>query len=140
MTDQDEPQQQPQREHCDHECVCMGYVQRAECYYEEDDQCRNSKCKHDTRSRPHPPAPETLGDLIAKTNAGSLQAMIDEQCKEASRAATLATLDMLESWAKPKRDGWCNNDCNRDPFEEMLKKIDALRAQSTTAEKQEGQR
>lgn len=44
--------EQPQ--HCDHECVCLAYDDDEQpfmkpCIYE---------CPHDTRSRPHPPAPE----------------------------------------------------------------------------------
>jgi hypothetical protein len=63
------------------------------------------------RSRPHTPAPDEyanqppLGryppqsgsrlEFIAKTNADSLQATIDEQCKEAAHTATLAERDRI---------------------------------------------
>jgi hypothetical protein len=83
------------------------------------------------RSRPHPPAPETLGDLIAKTNAGSLQAMIDEQCKEAARIATLAARKEVveEIWNCSHRmwEGSLVTDIGA-----MERKLESLR-QSTTA-------
>lgn len=37
--------------HCDHECVCMGYVQRNEMF--ENNPCTKPVCEYDTRrSRP----------------------------------------------------------------------------------------
>ncbi len=48
----------------------------------------------------------------------------DEAIKAEERERVL---DLIKLWAKPKRDGWCDNDCNRDPFEEVLHKIESLR-------------
>lgn len=44
--------------HCGHECVCMGYVNRAECY--GDLPCNKTVCDHriPTRSRPAPSSHE----------------------------------------------------------------------------------
>ena len=41
----------PEKEHCIHECVCMGYCQT---YAAVDDlPCTRIDCKHDIRSRPY---------------------------------------------------------------------------------------
>lgn len=48
------PARQPQ--HCDHECVCMGYCNRNEMF--TDDPCTKTPCPHDTRPHTSPPAPE----------------------------------------------------------------------------------
>jgi len=43
-----------QPEHCEHECVCMGYANRSEII--KDLACSKKKCEHDTRARHHNPA------------------------------------------------------------------------------------
>jgi hypothetical protein len=156
------PAQQPQREHCEHECVCTHFRSGSKIAWRDGTQCMRNRegcnsCTHDTRSRPHPPAPETLGDLIAKTNAGSLQAMIDEQCKEAARTATLAENKRVldELLAKCKAEELRNKaECDRGDidnissfqlrarqgaFERCCIWIEEIQ-QSTTAEGREGQR
>ena len=79
--------QQPQPEHCEHECVCDDYHHfHPEYNPDYQEVCNNKDCEHDTRTRPHTPAPEeylSMDELFAHARA------------EAARAATLATIMKL---------------------------------------------
>jgi hypothetical protein len=69
-------------------------------------------CIENRSQSPHPPAPETLGDLIAKTNAGSFQAMIDEQCKEAYESGFGDGYRAAEHPPAPEHDCLCVSKCD----------------------------
>ena len=43
----------------------------------------------------------------------------------------------LIAWAKPIADNYCNNDCHRDPFSEMVSKCESLRSEITAVSKKE---
>jgi hypothetical protein len=79
------------------------------------------------RSCPYPPAPATLGNLIAKTNAESMQAMIDEQCKEAARTATLAAMERVSDFIDKVKYNHVVN------YSDLAEYLDTIRWQSTTA-------
>jgi hypothetical protein len=91
------PQPQ-QREHCEIEKICRLYHNRTY-EYRKDLSC-GMTCEHDTRTRPHPPAPEVwtseqLHEIAAKCNAEGLLNVIEANRRDAARVATLATLDEL---------------------------------------------
>jgi len=57
--------QQP--EHCEHECVCPEYRGNDPCNGVWIPQLNEyHKCKHDTRSRPHTPAPERIDEILSE--------------------------------------------------------------------------
>lgn len=51
-----------QPQHCEHECVCMGYANRSEMF--EDGICTKPICPHDTRPAPASPLPEEPRDIL----------------------------------------------------------------------------
>jgi hypothetical protein len=94
--------QQP--EHCEHECVCPDYnVSNDET---EENPCHLS-CIHDTRARPHTPAPE----IDHRTGDSRVYRKIrPEEEQRIARAATLATLDKLQAWRIRRMNGMLKKD------------------------------
>ena len=82
-------EQQQEPEHCEHECVCPDYF---DVKFPCDgilmpDFGKREKCKHDTRSCPRKPAPETRREFLTKQNI--------EQFKEQEREKVLDELTSL---------------------------------------------
>jgi hypothetical protein len=75
-------------------CICfdLSNCRKAANKRVIDDECFSA--------RQHPPAPGSRSELIAQTNADSLQAMIDEQCRESAGTATLAAISIIERLTK----------------------------------------
>jgi hypothetical protein len=140
------PAQQPQREHCDHECVCERYkhsffgVRNLSC----DTEVTKIVCSHDTRTRSHPPAPEQcpywgnrFGMMVCKyREIGDAR---DEHDSAIARTATLAERERVLGDVEGVV-AFCNA-LHADPLEEKTRLrirayAESLR-QSTTAEKQE---
>ena len=73
------PARQPQ--HCDHECVCMGYCNRYASLVNE--PCPKHPCQYDTRAtHTSPPAPAFYKTQIDEDGAiGKVAICLCEQCK-----------------------------------------------------------
>jgi hypothetical protein len=154
------PPQQPQREHCDHECVCtvlaFGGIEG------DRSPCDFSGCKHDTRQ--HIPAPEATPDYVFEIETCTLgvylsqfplssdvhqkicmmvNELVIEAKAEAARTATLAenkrVLDLIEVFANTSSqivdiNGECGDESSDVVEADELKSlIESLR----TAAKQE---
>jgi hypothetical protein len=157
------PAQQPQREHCDHECYFKREILNQ--------RCNIPRCQYDTRARPHPQAPEKLKDddavIIYRQELGRLRSnaywtgtekseaviLIEsrsllEHDAAIARTATLAAYEEL--WKFCLTNGCTEHGdllgLSNDPFFPLKlvkhiaeKRYESLRTQSTTAEKQEEQ-
>ena len=129
-------EQQPQREHCEHEDVCRFYVDIYPRPCQEPD-C-NIPCKHDTRSSPHPapmpwcyPGCKLVSDAKAEAARKAREEVLDEL--SLPRDAVLRFSRIMETKLKEKdgqRDGW--EDC--DPlwlFERAEEEMKELKKEIT---------
>jgi hypothetical protein len=97
--------QQPQREHCEHECVCPDYSYQEEqlAKHAQGGHCK-AGCCYDTRTRPHTPAPapkvngctERCDGCDASTCAEACQEWVEQHDTTVARKATLAIIEELE--------------------------------------------
>ena len=72
-------------ERCIHECVCKEYREwYARFAAVVDEPCRDPSCQHDTRTRPHTPAPSR------KYTDDEFKERFPAHCDAIARAATLA--------------------------------------------------
>ncbi len=104
--------QQP--EHCEHECVCNKYINYTNTGATPSRVCNGETwcfkiCPHDTRSRPHTPAPavrmtcEQCGGIAPRFNG---EKWLCPKCYDAA-IARAATLDILKGVPNDLRmNGW----------------------------------
>jgi hypothetical protein len=122
--------QQPQREHCEHECVCPNY------FDELGFPCdgilipqlnKREKCPDDTRIRPHTPAPEpaSLREMPTLHDKERYMQGYREGKAEAASAATLAENTRCVKILEDYRFGLEYPDC--PPGDCIKKLIESLR-------------
>jgi len=96
------PDRQPQ--HCDHECVCMGYCNRNEMY--DDLPCKKTACEYDTR--PHTPAaPATEPDIIIPPKCSCSSYTSCDECMEGARERVM---HIKQEAAKAERERVVNRE------------------------------
>jgi len=105
------PAQQP--EHCEHKEVCHTVWRRPkrDCPYNNEGRYQYHKCKHDTRSRPHHPAPEQFVQPpipCSPENSQYYESGFRDGYQagkaEAARTATLAAYEAISDAIENQKD------------------------------------
>jgi hypothetical protein len=119
-----------QSEHCEHESMCWQHQGHNPC------SCNKPalmKCEHDTRPRPHTPAPLQItpnGEGYTLSQIVEINENIKKQRAEASRTVTLKVLD--ETIADLEKYGLCET-----PESQKMFSISVLKTKRQSVRRQQ---
>ena len=124
-------EQQPQREHCEHEFTCIFFRKESRIAWKDGTRCmRNQRgceiCNEDTRTRPHTPAPDESEIRAKILKEVESDEWLEEHDATVARTATLATLDKLQAWRIRRMNGMLKKDVWKG-WNEETDFIDSLR-------------